>query len=183
MGLVCYISGCNCGKPKHNRQTEDDVYPKATNPDAKLNLSDWDNLNNEVARLTQQVGDLTELVETLEAGFGIEYKVLRDDQNKLMDTLEAQLGTIRDLHDTVATQTRMIDRLKMRVTDLEYQSSKPDVKTYIRLEAEENRRIHERTRLLSAIMRHKDMEGEGWSFSGLSRELIDQGWRLAADDD
>ena len=115
---------------------KDKVDPKVTDLEEKLNLSDWDKLNNEVTRLTQEVGDLTMqnniqgagmsdlnerlgklegLVETLEAGFNTEYKILHDDQKKLMDTLETQLGTIRDLHDIVKTQSSSIAGLQRRV--------------------------------------------------------------------
>ena len=45
----CYIGGCTCGKPKHDRQTEKD--PKVLDENEKLNLSDWDKLNNEVTAL------------------------------------------------------------------------------------------------------------------------------------
>lgn len=85
------------------------AHDKVTSEDEKLNLSDWDKLNNEVTRLTQQVGDLTELVDALEAGFGIERKILHDDQKKLTDTLETQLNSIQNLHDAVGSHTRTLD--------------------------------------------------------------------------
>ena len=65
--------------------------------------------------LNERLGKLEGLVETLEAGFNTEYKILHDDQKKLMDTLETQLGTIRDLHDIVKTQSSSIAGLQRRV--------------------------------------------------------------------
>lgn len=74
--------------------------------------SDWDKLNNEVTALTgnsqvhnKHILSLFEKVANL-----------ADSQQKLMDTLETQLGAIRDLHDTVKTHTGMIERTNETVS-------------------------------------------------------------------
>ena len=58
--------------------------------------------------LFEKVGTLTKLVQTLEAGFNTEYKILHDDQKKLTDTLEPQLNSIQNLHDAVQVLTRTV---------------------------------------------------------------------------
>jgi hypothetical protein len=152
----CYISGCTCGKPKYDRESEDDVDPKVTDPNEKLNLSDWDKLNNEVAWLTNKVGDLTaqlDVVATRRMIGPLRDTVAKHDKSiedlkelvdsiiltnrltsgdlnkrvgeleevlpKTVDTLETQLGSIRDLHDTAKTQNSIIVSLQKRVTSLE----------------------------------------------------------------
>ena len=56
----------------------------------------------------------------------MELTILHNDQKKLMDTLEVQLGSIRDLHDAVKTLTRLSGGLSDRVADLEAKTSSHD---------------------------------------------------------
>lgn len=98
------------------------AHDKVTSEDEKLNLSDWDKLNNEVIALTgnnqvhdkhilslfEKVGTLTELVQTLEAGWNTEYTIVHDNQRKLTETLESQLNSIQNLHDAVQVITRTV---------------------------------------------------------------------------
>ena len=88
--------------------SREDIAPPRPDPAQEIQRRRMDAFNEEESRKFSAAMTTADRVTHLES----EVQALCDSQQKLLDTLEVQLRTIQNLHDTINTHTGMIARLQ-----------------------------------------------------------------------